>query len=305
MLIGRMLEELAPTFWICGVFDSRRELVRRLSNSPLPRNLVFELLYTIDPPASVAVARGSSRLTCTPFTVVHPLADGSIMKIVLLYEASPIAPPSEVTQRLRGILESNDFGTPSAAQSIEQNPSIVRSRRPGQLAIFTIDSAFRIVGSWLSAESPTAEMRSIVSPRGDSLPLFIETSVREATVGWNWETGENCAVAVTSPIPQLIVRAIPMREGAMLHMVVLVELLHVRYTLASAQHDFRLSDREVQVLQLLFEGRRGSDIANALYLAESTVQDHIKHAIAKTGSSNRVEMTAKILGWSRRDRGSS
>ncbi|MDQ2872548.1 MAG: helix-turn-helix transcriptional regulator, partial [Candidatus Eremiobacteraeota bacterium] len=239
-----------------------------------------------------------------PYTVVHPLADGSIMKVVLLYEATRIAPPSDITQRLRGVLESGKFGMPATRPGIEQNPSIIRSRRPGQLAIFTIDSTLRIVGSWLSSDPPAAEMRSIVSPRGNALPVFLETSVREATVEWNWETGEHCSVAVTCPIPQLIVRAIPMREGAMMHMVVLVELLHVRYTLATAQHDFRLSDREVQVLQLLFEGHRGSDIADALYLAESTVQDHIKHAIAKTGSSNRVEMTAKILGWSQRDRGS-
>ncbi|HEY8312885.1 MAG TPA: helix-turn-helix transcriptional regulator [Candidatus Baltobacteraceae bacterium] len=306
--ISDLLRDVEPTFWICGTFDVRRRLLRRLTGAPLPRNIVLELLYTIDPPATVTIARGSARMECAVSIVVHPFADGSIFKLILLYDRAMRPPPDGVVARVREILEAKDFG--SLASAPVDSVPIMRSRRPTQLAIFTVDDTFRVAGSWLSRDPAVSEMRAIVTPRGNTLPLFLETVLREITADWDWETGDRARPQVSIPIPMLIVRAIPLARGPegdlpLLQMIVLLELLSVRYTLATAQRDFHLSDREVQVLQLVFEGRRVVEIAEALFLAESTIHDHIKHAIAKTGSTNRVEMTAKILGWAHGDDGST
>lgn len=300
--ISDMLRDLKPTYWVAGTFDSRRQLIRRLSSSPLPRNLVFDVLYAIDPPPTVTVVRGSFRMQCNTYTVVHSLGSGSVLKVVLLYDTTlPAQPLLEVTQRLRATLEQNQFEAPTPYPESSETAPIVRSRRPPQLGLFTVDRDFQVLGAWLSPDPALAEMRSIIVPRGNTLPQFLESALREVTADWDWDNRESCTTQMVVPIPKLVVRAIPMSNNGPVHLIVLIELLHVRYTLASAQRDFHLSDREVQVLQLLFEGHRVNEIANQLFLAESTVQDHIKHAITKTGSANRVEMTAKILGWSNRD----
>jgi two-component system nitrate/nitrite response regulator NarP len=60
-----------------------------------------------------------------------------------------------------------------------------------------------------------------------------------------------------------------------------------------------LSPRELEVLYALAEGRRNSDIAQKLNMAETTVEYHIRHLFAKLGASSRSEVIVKAqrLGW--------
>jgi len=50
-----------------------------------------------------------------------------------------------------------------------------------------------------------------------------------------------------------------------------------------------LSEREVQVLRLVAAGRSNPEIAAALVLSRYTVDRHVNHILAKTGTANRVE----------------
>jgi len=50
-----------------------------------------------------------------------------------------------------------------------------------------------------------------------------------------------------------------------------------------------LTDREVQVLNLLAEGRTNKDIASELVITERTVKFHVSSILAKLGVSNRTE----------------
>jgi len=50
-----------------------------------------------------------------------------------------------------------------------------------------------------------------------------------------------------------------------------------------------LSDREMDVLGLLTEGRQNREIAEALSLAEATVKMHVKSICTKLGASNRTQ----------------
>ncbi|WP_066078788.1 helix-turn-helix domain-containing protein [Pseudoclavibacter albus] len=58
-----------------------------------------------------------------------------------------------------------------------------------------------------------------------------------------------------------------------------------------------LSARETEVLFHLVSGKDNKEIAETLFLAVSTVKVHIHHILAKTGHSNRVELTQQF--WSR------
>jgi HD-GYP domain-containing protein (c-di-GMP phosphodiesterase class II) len=53
-------------------------------------------------------------------------------------------------------------------------------------------------------------------------------------------------------------------------------------------HPAGLSDREVEVLRLLAQGRSNKEIARALTIAEKTAGHHVEHIYAKTGVTTRV-----------------
>ncbi|MGY1829858.1 response regulator [Geodermatophilus sp. SYSU D01180] len=50
-----------------------------------------------------------------------------------------------------------------------------------------------------------------------------------------------------------------------------------------------LSDRELDVLRLLAEGRSNREIARALYLAEGTVKNHVTNVLGKLGARDRTQ----------------
>ncbi|PKQ27648.1 MAG: DNA-binding response regulator [Candidatus Anoxymicrobium japonicum] len=59
--------------------------------------------------------------------------------------------------------------------------------------------------------------------------------------------------------------------------------------------DYGLSNREMEVLQLLSEGNTNKKIAKALWISEQTVKTHIAHIFDKLGTSDRTETVAQAL----------
>jgi DNA-binding CsgD family transcriptional regulator len=61
----------------------------------------------------------------------------------------------------------------------------------------------------------------------------------------------------------------------------------------------RLSNREVEVLQLVAEGASNREIADRLFLSTTTVATHMRNIMRKTEAANRVEAvaTARRTGW--------
>ena len=70
--------------------------------------------------------------------------------------------------------------------------------------------------------------------------------------------------------------------------------LHARYTGPMPT----LTDRELEVLQLVALGHRNADIAQILSVVNSTVEFHMRHTLIKLGARNRVEAVtqARRLG---------
>ncbi|HEV2729493.1 MAG TPA: response regulator transcription factor, partial [Terriglobales bacterium] len=58
-----------------------------------------------------------------------------------------------------------------------------------------------------------------------------------------------------------------------------------------AEHlgDEALSEREVEVLQLITAGNHNRDIANHLFISEETVKAHLKHIMEKLGAIGRTQ----------------
>jgi DNA-binding NarL/FixJ family response regulator len=58
-----------------------------------------------------------------------------------------------------------------------------------------------------------------------------------------------------------------------------------------AEHigDEALTDRELEVLQLVVGGNRNRDIADRLFISEETVKVHMKHVMEKLGATDRTQ----------------
>ncbi|GIF73290.1 response regulator [Asanoa siamensis] len=59
-----------------------------------------------------------------------------------------------------------------------------------------------------------------------------------------------------------------------------------------------LSDRELEVVRLLADGRSNREIAAALFLAEGTVKNHVTNVLGKLGARDRTQaaLRARALG---------
>jgi len=59
-----------------------------------------------------------------------------------------------------------------------------------------------------------------------------------------------------------------------------------------------LSDRELEVVRLLAQGRSNREIAGAMFLGEGTVKNHVTNVLAKLGARDRTQaaLRARALG---------
>jgi DNA-binding NarL/FixJ family response regulator len=130
---------------------------------------------------------------------------------------------------------------------------------------------------------------------GVRLPRVLENQVREVTAGWNDPAAR--VEDVFMPTQDLVVRVIPVERANRYAVALVLEPYARRAPLGEAIRRFRLSDRELEVIALLFTGLSAQQVAKQLKISLTTVNDHVKRLLNKTSSANRVEMAAKLLGW--------
>lgn len=58
-----------------------------------------------------------------------------------------------------------------------------------------------------------------------------------------------------------------------------------------------LSEREVQIVELVTVGMTNQEIAERLEISKRTVDNHISNILTKTSTSNRVELVRWALKW--------
>lgn len=58
-----------------------------------------------------------------------------------------------------------------------------------------------------------------------------------------------------------------------------------------------LSDRELQVIELVAAGLTNQDIAKKLEISKRTVDNHISNILTKTETDNRVSLVRWALQW--------
>jgi DNA-binding NarL/FixJ family response regulator len=58
-----------------------------------------------------------------------------------------------------------------------------------------------------------------------------------------------------------------------------------------------LSERELQIVELVTSGLTNQEIAEQLEISKRTVDNHISNILTKTATSNRVELVRWALQW--------
>jgi DNA-binding CsgD family transcriptional regulator len=166
---------------------------------------------------------------------------------------------------------------------------------PPPTAWYVLDREFAIVLAWTSEEERLIALSGLQTRLAERLPAVLEESVRELTMAWDRESSPSAGSA--RPVPFLVVRTQPMSGPAGLFIGVRIDRFQAPNSLGEAAARFHITPRELQVLALMLDGRHLDEIGRLLSITSSTVQDHIKNMVTKTGSRNRSELIAHVLGW--------
>lgn len=65
----------------------------------------------------------------------------------------------------------------------------------------------------------------------------------------------------------------------------------------SVDKEAALSERELQIVELVTAGLTNQDIAEALSISKRTVDNHVSNVLTKTATANRVELVRWALRW--------
>jgi DNA-binding CsgD family transcriptional regulator len=179
---------------------------------------------------------------------------------------------------------------PSRAGAKKVSPELVSPE------MLVLDTDLNIVFTWSEGEKRRAEIARSRAVMENRLPMILEETVRELTSSWISEAAAPHG-GVAAPLPFLVVRTQPLQGPTGLFIGVLLDRVPTKRPVLRAAEQFAFSPREVQTLALLLDGATLDDITDRMNITSSTVQDHIRSLVSKTGARNRSEMIAKVLGW--------
>jgi DNA-binding CsgD family transcriptional regulator len=203
---------------------------------------------------------------------LHRLVD-AVAEIGPLQDAEPF--PVEALD-LFGVLSGAGHGELSGLDRVAQalssvaesgaEPSLLIVERGGRIR-FVQGGGRRLLASYFG------------SAGRDRLPRLLHE--------WATDLAASGELVVDGADGQLVVSA-PTRDAP----GPIVVLLHERPR--ERPRSGRLTERELEVLHLVDEGRTNAEIAHILWVAPSTVRKHLENAYAKLGVRSRTEATALL-----------
>jgi DNA-binding CsgD family transcriptional regulator len=185
-----------------------------------------------------------------------------------------------------GLIVAAIFGHPDDA--------ITDAIVPDDLVAFVVDADALLVGLPEGIETGLGTLSAALTPRAGKVPGILHPIVTELVSRYrDGLRGNDLVVA----LPFAFVRLTPMRTRGTVEFLVTLEQLRTGASLETAAARFSISKRELQVLLSMLRGIPVVEIAAELSISESTVVFHLKRMLKKTGSRNRTELAARMLGW--------
>lgn len=138
----------------------------------------------------------------------------------------------------------------------------------------------------------------VLPPAVEGLCSEIIKLLQVRTEAKDWEQFRVKRV-VGDPVQPILLSGvgIPEQHGGKSRVLITVEALGRRQEamIEQAKELFRLTTREVSVVQHLLKGWTNKEIASALTVTEQTIKEHIKHIMAKTQTTTRTGILVHVL----------
>ncbi len=301
-LLRRLIGLVNGNGWALGLFDVDGDLVDYdVSQSGIGGRMALSLLCKVPFPVTqgpVVLQAGVPPFENAPWVIGVATSAGTGRSFAWIVQLSlpPEPAPAELADELQRL-------THEIALLITDAPSH-NGERPRPLArngfhgFYLLDPEFRVERAWHTREPLSCDFADLIEPRDHRLPTVVERAVRRLTASWNFLSIGACATGVAYPLPDLMLKVVPMSAiGPDVYIGVFAEQCVPTHAIERAAATFRISSREREVLHALLDGNSIAEIAATLNLAESTVNDHIARMISKTNARNRIEMAGMLLGW--------
>ncbi len=191
----------------------------------------------------------------------------------------------------RGRGSETDASAPRDRQEAAEaaGPLEIAKRRHAP-ALYVVDEQYNVV---LSRSAPAASIAPSLTVENGRLPAQVESVVRSLVASHDDADAEPLIALLN---PRVLLRVVPLEGMTGRHHAVILERYEARAGLSTAAERFGLSPREMEVLRHLVKGDSTSEIAAALHIAETTVQDHVKRLSGKMSARKRTEIVARALG---------
>jgi DNA-binding CsgD family transcriptional regulator len=269
-----------------------RELKRQRSNVSNGPKIAAALGSLDEFESGVTMLFADDRATFGILTLMRTSELGPFTSAEIRMLTLALTSASERLSALR--LHSRETMPPAAAN---HGDDISQQRGdPPDGSFYVLDRDMQIVLTWNSTDWRRIAVTGLETPIAERLPAVLEETVRDLTSGWGAAPAKD-AVGVARPVPFLVVHTQPVAGPRGLLIGVRIDRYEARNSLREPAVRFHISPREVQVLTLLLDGEHLDVIGQQLHITSSTVQDHIRSMIEKTGSRNRSALIARILGW--------
>ncbi|MGZ3498728.1 MAG: LuxR C-terminal-related transcriptional regulator [Vulcanimicrobiaceae bacterium] len=191
----------------------------------------------------------------------------------------------------RTLLAQTELETERDRRSTSRDVDVLR-RRVGP-ALFIVDRSLRVL---FYREDPHERRRDCqIRDEDPQLPSPIRRTLEELIRRRATESITDTMMSAAANA-SIIVRAIWLSGGASPLIAVMVERFQSRNYIRSAANTHNLSPRECEVLQLVVQGAKNSEIAERLFIARSTAIFHVRRLLCKTNSRNRTELLSKVIG---------
>jgi DNA-binding NarL/FixJ family response regulator len=178
--------------------------------------------------------------------------------------------------RIGGALASSGLGAPARTRDVDEAVRILQATPDGSVATLWCD---------VSEASSMAELRRFRKLVRNGRVIVISPVTDAGGVRRALDAGADAVVFEPDIQETLGASVIAVRAGQ----------TAVPRRLRKGMQKPAFSRREREVLGLVASGCSNSEIANSLFLAESTVKSHLSSAFAKLGVRSRKEAAALVL----------
>lgn len=200
------------------------------------------------------------------------------MITIVLVDDHPV-----VRAGLRALLAGQpDLAVVGEAADAESARSVVQAAEP---SVVLMDLN---LGAGAGGAEATARLRSLATP---PYVLVLTTYDTEADILTALEAGAAGYLLKDAP-PDDLYRAV---RAAARGETVLAPAVAARLVKRASTPGAVLTDREIEVLDLLGRGLGNKELARALLVSEATVKSHLSHIYAKLGVDTRTGAVAKAI----------